>query len=328
MKPEYLLATLVAVAVGGIAVVMSLDRHFTATPPRCEGQSFDLVTAPGGRSPYIRLAADGHTGPFLLDYGATTSSLSRDVFQAEPAGGGKVVIDTFSLPSFPRGQFDQAKYAIDPAPHGGQLGVIGTDFLSLLTADFRFRDGGGGVVIGAKPCDPDLLRARGLIAVRETGFFSSDPQRVAMGRGNVPVLFLRIGAVSAWAQIDTGYDDRESPPSIDVNEAFYRELSASGLALKRAGDSHVATCEGGQTREVYRAPADSIVLATDSGREIDELADVALIRKAANGCGGIANLFEPAAQLGVSIAVRLGTVVFDPWSEVVWVAPRGQRMAP
>jgi hypothetical protein len=86
MKPEYLLATLVAVAVGGIAVVTSLDRHFTATPPRCEGQSFDLVTAPGGRSPYIRLAVDGRTGPFLLDYGATTSS----------------------LPSFPTGQFNQA----------------------------------------------------------------------------------------------------------------------------------------------------------------------------------------------------------------------------
>jgi hypothetical protein len=98
------LATLVAVAVGGIAVVMSLDRHFTATPPRCEGQSFDLVTAPGGRSPYIRLAVDGRTGPFLLDYGATTSS----------------------LPSFPTGQFNQAKYAIDSAPPGGQLGVIGS----------------------------------------------------------------------------------------------------------------------------------------------------------------------------------------------------------
>jgi hypothetical protein len=99
MKPEYVLATLVAVVVIGIAIVTSLDQHFTATPPRCEGQSFDLVTAPGGRSPYIRLAADRRTGPFLLDYGATTSSLSRDVFQADPAGGGKVVINKFSLPS-------------------------------------------------------------------------------------------------------------------------------------------------------------------------------------------------------------------------------------
>jgi hypothetical protein len=130
MKPEYLLAALVAVAVGGIAVVTSLDRHFTATPPRCEGQSFDLVTAPGGRSPYIRLAVvDGRTGPFLLDYGATSSlsrDVFRDVFQAEPAGGGKVVINKFSLPSFPTGQFNQAKYAIDSAPPGGQLDVIGS----------------------------------------------------------------------------------------------------------------------------------------------------------------------------------------------------------
>jgi hypothetical protein len=323
MKPAHALTVLVATAAGGIAVVAALDRHRAAVPPRCQGERFDLLTAPGGRSPYIRLAADGRTGAFLLDYGTTASSLSQDVFQPEMTGGGKIVIDQFSLPSFPSGRFNRAKYDIAPAPPGGQLGVIGTDFLSLLTADFRFRDGGGDVVLGTKPCNGDLLRARGMIAVRETGFFSSDPRRVQMGRGNVPVLFLRIGMVSAWAQIDTGYDDREYPPSIDINEALYRLLSAGGIGLQRVGDSRVITCEGGETREAYRAAAGNVTLTTDSGHEISALADVALIRKAANACGGIADLSEPAAQLGVSILARLGAVVFDPMSETVWVAPTG-----
>ncbi len=322
MKPEHVLATLVAVVVCGAAVIASPMRQGTSDPAtlplRCEGQSFDLLTAQGGFAPYIVLTADGRTGPFLLDYGATASSLSSDVFRPQTAGM-KVIVNSFSLPSFPGGQFNSEQYLIAEMPRGGQLGIIGTDFLSLLSADFRFRAGAGDVVLGTKPCDAPALRARGLIAVHQSGFFSSDPSRIKAGRGNIPVLFVSIGPVSAWAQIDTGYDDRSFPPSIDVNEALYRQLSER-VALERVGEIGVATCEGVETREVYRTGS-AIAISSDSGDKIADLVNVSLIRKPANACGGIANLSEPAAQLGVSIVARLGSVVFDPRSETVWVAP-------
>jgi hypothetical protein len=284
------------------------------------------LRVPGGHAPYIALRVDGHAKTFLLDYGATASSLAKDAFDSGRADNGKVTLLNFALPSFSTGHFDLARYWIGRQPPGGQFGVIGTDFLSLLTADFAFLDGPDGdrigdVVIGAQPCDADMLRARGMIPVRQAVAFSSDPRRLAQSAPNVPVLNLRIGGMTVPAQIDTGYDDTRYSPSIDINEALYRALRATGVVLEPQGESATSTCEGTATREVFGVPGATITLDADDGRQIRALHNVKLIRKTANGCGGIADMQAPAAQLGASIISSLGAIVLDPKSETVWVGP-------
>jgi hypothetical protein len=171
------------VALVGIAL-LNVAHNWNATPEpsRCEGQRYDVMTVPGGRSPYIKLEADGRRGSFLLDYGTTQSSLSQNAFQKPSSGDGKFLLNNFSLPTFKSGSFDVRVYRLTVPPPGGQLGIIGTDFLSLLTADFSFHDGTYDVVLGGKSCDRDLLRKRGMIPVRQTGFFSSDPGHVDASR--------------------------------------------------------------------------------------------------------------------------------------------------
>jgi hypothetical protein len=287
---------------------------------RCRGKVFDIEFAPGGKSPYVELRAGQRNGPSRLDYGTTQSSLARDFFSADAAGRSDIVIDNFSLPTFPSGHFLLSSYQLLAEPAGGQLGIIGTDFLSLLTADFSFRGRHSDVVLGALPCDPEALRARGLIGVRQKGFFSRDLLDVDPAMPNVPVLFINIASVFAVAQIDTGYDDRVLPSSIDINDALYDKLVSAGVALQSVGVSTIATCHGIVRDDVYDAPQADVSLRTDEDKAIRSIAGARLIRKKANGCGGIADKALPAAQLGMSIIAGLGSIVFDPSAGFVWVS--------
>jgi hypothetical protein len=199
----FLIASLVIIS----ALVAWHQYQQSANPgERCAGRRFAIETVSGGAAPYIKLRADEQFGALLLDYGATISTLSSERFGNRAAGGS---ISRFDLPTFPTARFSLARYWAVRAPHGGQLGVIGTDFLSLLTADFTYRPFNRSVVIGGETCSADVLARRKLVPIRQTGFFSSNPARLAPGRLNVPVVFLKIGPVTTWAQIDTGYDDIE-----------------------------------------------------------------------------------------------------------------------
>jgi hypothetical protein len=46
----------------------------------CGGSRYEVSVLPRGVSPYIQLSAEGVSGPFLIDYGSTRSSLSASVF--------------------------------------------------------------------------------------------------------------------------------------------------------------------------------------------------------------------------------------------------------
>ncbi|MGD9783232.1 MAG: hypothetical protein AB7E80_02875 [Hyphomicrobiaceae bacterium] len=287
----------------------------TDTGERCPGRRFAVETVTGGAAPYITLRADEQRGAFLLDYGATFSTLSSERFGNHPAGG---TISRFDLPTFPAARFKLTSYWTQRAPPGGQLGVIGTDFLSLLTADFAYGRSGRSVVVGGEACSEDILKRRSLVPVRQTGFFSSNPVRLAPGRLNVPVVFLKFGPVTTWAQIDTGYDDIERRPSIDINEELYSKLAAAGITLTDAGTTQIATCAGTERRSVYRTP--DVTVVTETGSVVRKLGPVHLVRKSSSSCGGIANLAEPGAQVAASLLAMLGEIVFDPHNERVWLA--------
>jgi hypothetical protein len=289
----------------------------------CGGDRYALQGPPFGPAPTIQLAADGVEGAFLLDTGATQSSLSAEAF---PGPEGSVRNASISLPSFERGNFLLVDADAPSRSGGRRLGVIGTDFMSLLSAQFS----GGAVYLGDRPCEAKALRARGLVPVSEKGFFSSDPSTIGAGLANVPIVYLRVGEVRAWAQIDTGYADTVIPHSVDINEALYDRLVASGVRLERAADIGVLTCEGHESRRTYAVRDNALAIENERGQPIVETDSFRLIVKRANGCGGIGALTTPAAQLGASFLKLFGTIVLDPKSATVWLddSARRSRAAP
>ena len=142
-------------AIAGLACALGLGRLRRNPQSRrgalCGGRRYEFTRFPNGLSPYIALTAAGVPGEFLLDYGATRSSLSADAFAVS---AGSVRTAAISLPSFEKGDF-RAR-ALRPAgakPGRRQLGVIGTDFLSLLSAQFT----GSAVFLGDRPCNSNAL---------------------------------------------------------------------------------------------------------------------------------------------------------------------------
>ncbi|MEJ0095478.1 MAG: hypothetical protein WDN46_19350 [Methylocella sp.] len=271
-----------------------------------------------GASPYIGLTADGVSGQFLLDYGATRSSLSASAFAAPH---GSIKIADLSLPGFTGGAFALTCYDMPLKPAERQLGLIGSDLLSQLSAQFS----GDAVFLGVQPCQSGALRAHGLVPIAQNGFFSSDPSRIDGNLPNVPVVFLRLGAVRAWAQFDTGYDDVVYARSVDINEALFERLIQSGTALDHVADISVATCEGRESRRVYTVKDRALVIETEETKPVARINAFHLILKPANGCGGIGAMTVPAAQLGASFLRIFGTVVFDPRSEAVWLKGDGKE---
>jgi hypothetical protein len=100
--------------------------------------------------------------------------------------------------------------------------------------------------------------------------------------------------------------------AVDINQALFDRLVRSGVKTNRIGDIDVWTCEGRERRPVYRVEDLPLAIENEQGKPIVETEDSHLIVKPANACGGIADLPEPAAQLGASFLRLFGTVIFDP----------------
>lgn len=290
------------------------------TPAVCGGQTLTTGLGPGGHAPFAALSVDGRRGDFLIDYAATYSTLNRAMFPGAPSP----LNARFDLPSFASGRFQLADYVGLVGPSGARMGVIGTDFLSLLSAHFVYEGEGVAVTVNATPCDPGRVAAAGFAPVSQAGFFSSDLSRLGPGRANVPILRLTLpgdekrAPLGFWAQIDTGYDDRVYPLSIDVNQALFDELEFRGAPMERVSEITVTTCEGSERRTIHRLGAPLEVIG-DDGAVIATLDGAHISLKPRNGCGGIASLPGPAAQLGASVVRTLGEVIFDPKNELVWV---------
>src|SRR6476659_2164497 len=204
----------------------SMDIEPTGQAALCGGCPYARVSVPNGASPYVELTADGVSGPLLLDYGATRSSLSASAFSGPD---GSIRTAAISLPGIERADFHLARYYLLLQPGKGQLGVIGDDLLSQFTVQLTKNT----AFLSAETCRPEALIARGLTPVAQSGFFSSDPSKLAAGFPNVPVVFLALGDVRVWAQIDTGYEDFVYSRSVDINQALFDRLIESGAKLDR-----------------------------------------------------------------------------------------------
>lgn len=293
---------------GAALLLLHVSGAYPAPEALCGGRPLAVSGGVGGEAPTFDLAVDGVRGPFLIDYGATQSSLSAAAF-----GGAEGATKPAALPL--PGLDEQAfpLHAYDPA--SARIGILGTDVLSRLTVQLE----GADAFVGTSSCDAEALRRGGFVPIAQAGFFAADPGQLNSSRANVPVVFLRIGTLGVWAQIDTGYSDTLFPHSADINPALYDRLVASGLSLERVAGVRVKTCEGVENRSVYAARDTALAIENEQGAKILRTEDFRLIVKSANGCGGIGGMTSPAAQLGASFLDLFGATIFDPKAGIVWL---------
>ena len=309
-----------------------------AAAPACLGDRQPLTVS--SQMPYALVSVGGRQGYFVLDFGASVSSITPSGFQGPvqpaPVPGSADRYDDFVF----FGPWGRVQFALQAlAPVRGlvaQAGVLGTDFLAqhVYTLDYR-----GAQIFRAEPgrfCGDAVLAAAGYRPVSTRDYYGSQPAALRCPRAgaasggcaNIPAVPIRIGTVEAVAQLDTGYDDGRQPFSVNINVALFDALRAAGIALQARPELNLqlSTCQAGTSEpvEAWRLPAGvAFGLVDTAGRLLPRggKAVTLYVKRppaAAAHCGGIGTWAQPAAQLGASF-VAGGALVVDPISARVWL---------
>jgi len=235
--------------------------------------------------------------------------------------GPEVRLSGFNLPGFDAGTFGLRGDASPPGPLGTIQGVIGTDYLSLLTTELHYREAGDQhVVLSPTPCGA-ALGSLGFRRISTKGHFSSDLNAVRAGVSNVPVIYVELGGVRAAAQIDTGYDDSVYHHTIELNPAMFDRVNKA-VRLALVGTVSIKTCaDTNKPVPVYVVPHEKLLFEDENGTRLLSFSGFYVLRKEPGACGGIGSLSEPAAQIGASFLRDFGTTVFNPKADEIWIRP-------
>jgi hypothetical protein len=272
--------------------------------------------------PFANLALGGNKGNFLIDTGATQSQVDRHRYGVPE--GSKISLSGLPLPLVQGGMFVAADLRPFAAPRGEELGVVGTDFLSLLSIEFHYEQPQPFAALGRKACDRTTLRRAGFIAVGLPGYYEANLSGLKRGMPNVPVISLRIGQVTFPAQVDTGYGDNNPRGVVQVNAALMRTLRAKGvLAHSVPGPVVTVDCSGTYNYERWQIEYEELSIVTPGGNVIASYPPPLLEVKTDARCGGISAFAEAFAQIGASWLSRWGKSVFDGLNSAVWI-PKGR----
>lgn len=309
--------------------------------PACIGASIPIVITTG---PHASLAVGAAPSPyvasFLVDYATTGSIIDLSTFappgptatSCNPQVLGQLC--TFADLDF-FGPWGEVTLRTSTAT------ILGTDFLAhgIYTLDYTNKRMHH-VAPKAAACTDAALLGAGLAPLSTAGFFASDlsllkPQHdidstapVGLTVANVPVVPVKVAGTAAIAQLDTGFDDKVVPHSINVNVAMLNAIeSASPGALLRdpAMDLSLSTCAGvSEPAEAYHFAAGRAfeLVGADGGIARSWTTATIFVKRppaAALKCGGIGTWSSPAAQIGTSFFTDMGALVFDPYASRVWV---------
>jgi len=287
----------------------------------CPGTSLALDTSIQD-APYVAIRLGVREGNFLVDTGATASSVDARAFGLAP--GSRTTIEGSSFPTLAGGDFAVLDWSHVLAPPGGLSGVIGTDVLSLRVVEFHYDAPAHFLAASTGPCPADRLAAAGFIAVSQEGYYSADPRRLPAGRPNIPVMFIRIGPVIAPAQIDSGFNEwGRARGVVQINEALLRDLQDAGVAMSPDPTVvfTVTDCHGREfAPQVWRVQASPLEMTTREGETLFAYEPPLLEIKSASGdCGGIGTSPAAMGQIGALYLERWGTLILDPFNARVWV---------
>lgn len=320
-------------------------RPITWRFPTCLGPSLPLQRA--GQLPYVDATvgtgANAQRVAFLVDFGSTQSWIDLAAL-ARPAhlscnATACLYADFDFFGSWGQVSLLTSDFSRFTGPPR-QAGIIGTDFLSVKPTTMDYQ----GLRIFSSPasafCQPAELEDAGFVAMPSTGFYSSNLNDLVplstviadAGAGfsvpNVPTLGLRLDGVTAFAQLDTGFDDKVVAGSINVNLAFLNEvLLRAPTALVRAPgmDLRLTTCVGvDEPVTAWRLAAGHVLeFVTADGGSGYRIPSAVLFAKdtpaAARVCGGIGTWTVNGAQVAASHFITAGAVVFDGTHSTVWM---------
>jgi hypothetical protein len=314
----------------------------------CLGPSKPLTLS--GQMPYLSVPVGSQAGDFVLDFGSNFSSIDLSAFAPPgPSTSGcnasllGVVCTVAGFAFFG----PPASVQLTTENYSGvggavrQAGIVGTDFLSEDVITLAYAAG----LVFASPstgfCSDTALRAAGFAPLTTAGFYENDLTKLealslvdSSGPANdtvpdIPTVPVSVAGANALAQLDTGFDDDLTPFSVNINQAFYAEITAaapSALVRDPSLDTTLTTCVSGVSQSVtgYRLAASTTFdFLTDGGAVARSYASTAIFVKsapaAAQGCGGISTWTVPAAQVAASYFNEMQIVLFDPYSSRVWI---------
>lgn len=226
-----------------------------------------------------------------------------------------------------------------------QAGIIATDFLSLYAFTLDYTNQRIYKATETEFCTEAQLLASGFRPLSSAGFFTKDISKLRplsdvldapdanetknFTVANVPTVPVSIAGIDALAQLDTGYEDRLVPYSINVNEALFAKIFEKDdklLERDAINDIYVTTCVPGYSEPIYAyrlAPGQSVDFIAEGGGVARKQATAEIYLKKGGeqtkSCGGIATWTVPAAQIGSSFYVDAQALVFDPVASRVWV---------
>jgi hypothetical protein len=309
-----------------------LVGHASAQQPMlCPGGTISLDVSAASK-PFVRMRLGNREGNFLIDTGATRSFVDARLYGV--AAGATIGINGSSLPTLEGGTFLAVDLSSENAfaPPGGFAGAIGTDILSTRTVEFHYEVARPYLGLSTQRCDPRVFEDAGFVSILQQGYGETEAWRTAFAsrvgprseivrRANLPIIYARIGAVSAPFWLDSGLGNGTNPhAAVEINDAILTRLRRSGAALKRAGDVINSDCEGHRAKDpLWQVAGGPIVLTTADGKPLFEyeMPTLQLLRKTT--CGTAGNWPEPIGAIGARFLPRWGTVVFDGPNRRVWV---------
>jgi hypothetical protein len=303
------------------------------------GGAIELDTSFASK-PFVRMRLGAHEGNFLIDTGATYSSVDAALYDVAP--GTTITLKGSSLPTLESASFNAIDLSGDVpfAPRGVVAGRIGTDILSSRTLEFHYESPNPYLVLSTQRCRPRVFEDAGFVSIAQPGYNASTAwlswlvslltgRTDILRRGNLPVIYAQIGSVRVPFWLDTGWGfGATRHMQFPINEAILNRLRDAGVAMQRAGTSVNSDCENRRYEDtVWKIDNEPIMFTTGEGFVLFEYGPPEFEVVGKSPCVPIGNLSEPIGMLGALFLPRLGTVVFDGPNQRVWV-PKAGTVAP
>jgi hypothetical protein len=296
-------AALLAMTVVAFATVARADPH-----PLCGGQWVALHIDQSG-SPIAHLALAGKEGDFLIDTGSTMSIVNADSFGIIPHS--LVTLKGFSLPTVAEASFR----AWDWLAH--DRSIIGTDILRTRTIEIRYGPSEPYLALSDGPCAAAGLESAGFARIDQRGYYGIDETH----KPALPVVFVRIGTVTAPFFLDTGRADFGDGGLLAVSEPYRDLLAKAGVAMRHVTTSHISDCRGEDSEaEVVRLTERLGIRGQAGGADLASYDTPSLLVLPDGAvCGNRDAPAKPFGLLGSSFLRKWGTVIIDPFSHAVWL---------
>ncbi len=297
-------------------IVMDDDRWITpARQPVCDATVM-LETKRWGRSPFAYMRLANREGWFDLDTGAVMGHVDAKTFGL--TAGSQATLTGSSLPTISGGGIFLVNDYPQERRETGIIGTIGNNLLSQRIVEFHYDVAAPYMVISEPQC-PHHFEDAGFVAIDQQGYFSSSPQPL---RPNIPVIFVRIGAVAAPVEIDSGFAEgvNDKHAHMFVNELLLQKLRLAGVRMEMTKTAKYSDCTGHpletQLWQVQDAP---LIFTNREGQALLSYGPPNLEVQQPSSCGGVASLNEAVGSVGALQLARLGTTIFDGPHQRLWV---------